>query len=148
MWETLYNTYYKELLRYACGVCHSQSAAEDLVQEVFVKAMQNTAAIMDLSKSQTRAWLYRTLKNLIVDQYRHRQIEEAYSQGLSLEETLAEEEGFQKTEIRSRFCACRSRIATCLPCGIWKTTTPQSWRTCSACPPAPSGPSCPEPAPS
>lgn len=100
MWETLYNTYYKELLRYACGVCHSQSAAEDLVQEVFVKAMQNTAAIMDLSKSQTRAWLYRTLKNLIVDQYRHRQIEEAYSQGLSLEETLAEEEGFQKTEIR------------------------------------------------
>lgn len=100
MWEELYSTYYKELLRYACGVCHSQTAAEDLVQEVFVKALQNTAAILDLSRSQTRAWLYRALKNLIVDQYRHQQVEDDYARSLNWEEAAGGEECFQKTEIR------------------------------------------------
>lgn len=98
MWDEIYNTYYKELLRYACGVCHSQAQAEDLTQEVFVKALQNTATIMDLSRSQKRAWLYRCLKNLIVDQFRHQQVEDAYTQGLNIQEAMGGEEGFQKTE--------------------------------------------------
>lgn len=98
MWDEIYNTYYKELLRYACGACHSQDQAEDLVQEVFVRAIQNAAAVMDLSKSQKRAWLYRSLKNLIVDQFRHQQVEDAYALGLGLEEAIGGEVGYQRTE--------------------------------------------------
>lgn len=98
MWEELYNTYYKELLRYTCAACGSTSQAEDLVQEVFVKALQNAATVMDLGKSQKRAWLYRCLKNLIVDQFRHQQVEDAYTQGLNLEEAIDGEEGYLKTE--------------------------------------------------
>lgn len=80
MWEELYKTYYPELLRYAAAACRNQTAAEDLAQEVFLKALQNCDTLEDLGPSQRRAWLYRTLKNAICDRYRHSQVEEQYLQ--------------------------------------------------------------------
>lgn len=100
MWEEIYDTYYKELLRYSCGACGDQAMAEDLVQETFVKAIQHTADFQDLGRNQKRAWLYRTLKNLLVDIYRRQQLEEAYAQGLERAQAEADEPGFQQTETR------------------------------------------------
>lgn len=62
MWEELYKTYYPELLRYAAAACQNQTAAEDLAQDIFLKALQNCDTLEDLGPSQKRAWLYRTLK--------------------------------------------------------------------------------------
>lgn len=97
MWEELYKTYYSELLRYASSACQSQAAGEDLVQDVFLKALQNCATLDGLSTSQRRAWLYKTLKNAIYDRYRHNQVEERYTGTLS-EDAFYLEPGMEQAE--------------------------------------------------
>lgn len=97
MWEEIYTKFYNELFRYACGVCNSQSLAEDLVQEVFIRALQNTDTFQDLGPSQRRAWLYRALKNLIIDGARRAALEQQY-QELYPEDTVTTEGGFGSAE--------------------------------------------------
>lgn len=97
MWEELYKTYYPELLRYASSACQSQAAGEELVQDVFLKALQNFATLEDLSTSQRRAWLYKTLKNAIYDRYRHGQVEERYTNSLS-EDPFSLDPGMEQVE--------------------------------------------------
>ena len=46
------------------------AAAQDMVQEVFLRAWQNIGTLQDLGPSQRRAWLYRTARNLFVDAMR------------------------------------------------------------------------------
>ena len=57
MWEELYEKHYPELLKYAAAACKSRTEAEDLAQEVFLKALQNAEIFQDLGPSQRRAWL-------------------------------------------------------------------------------------------
>lgn len=78
MWDDLYEKHYPELLRYAAAVCKNQAEAEDVAQEVFLKALQNADTFEDLGPSQRRAWLFRSLKNLMCDRYRRAQLENAY----------------------------------------------------------------------
>ena len=78
MWDGLYEKHYNELVRYALSACKVQAEAEDLAQEVFVRAMQNEPVLEELSSGQRRAWLYRCLKNLLCDRFRRGQVENAY----------------------------------------------------------------------
>ncbi len=97
MWEEVYNALYPELLRYAGGICKEPQAAEDLVQETFLKALQTGDLFLDLGPSQRRAWLYRTLKNGLWDRYRRAKVERAYLEGQSPEESYMEL-GLQRVE--------------------------------------------------
>ena len=99
MWEELYEKHYKELLRYAVAACKNLAEAEDAAQEVFLKALQNPDTFQDLGPSQKRAWLFRTLKNLMCDRYRRGQLENAY---LEARQEQAEywDPGIQETENR------------------------------------------------
>lgn len=97
MWDELYRRHHSELLRYCYGACESRETAEDLAQEVFLKAMQNTDLFEDLGPKQQRAWLYRTVKNLIVDRYRSRVRQDRYIQ--TLESEPQEEPGFGAAEM-------------------------------------------------
>ncbi len=56
----LYEKYREEILLYVYSLCHSMEAAEDITQEVFVKA------ILSLSDHHEnfRAWLYMVARNL------------------------------------------------------------------------------------
>ena len=94
MWEELYQRLYPELAAY----CHRAWGEEagDLTQEAFLRALQAGDSFLDLSPAQKRAWLYRTVKNLAIDRYRRRVLEEA-----SLppeEDAAAEEPGYQQVE--------------------------------------------------
>lgn len=99
MWEELYEKHYKELLRYAVAACKNLAEAEDAAQEVFLKALQNPDTFQDLGPSQKRAWLFRSLKNLMCDRYRRGQLENAY---LEARQEQAEywDPGIQETENR------------------------------------------------
>ena len=99
MWEELYEKHYPELLRYAVAACKNLAEAEDVAQEVFLKALQNPDTFQDLGPSQKRAWLFRTLKNLMCDRYRRGQLENAY---LEARQEQAEywDPGIQETENR------------------------------------------------
>lgn len=97
MWDDLCERHYKELLRYCTGMCKDGELAQDIVQETFLKALQTGEDFEDLGPSQQRAWLYRTMKNLIYDRYRRLQVENAYLDTLQAE-TAYWEPGIQETE--------------------------------------------------
>lgn len=97
MWDELYEKHYPELLRYAAAACKNQAEAEDVAQEVFLKALQSADTFEDLGPNQRRAWLFRALKNLMCDRYRRAQLETQYVQTLS-EDTAYIEPGIQQTE--------------------------------------------------
>lgn len=70
MIEKLYTDFYEPLLAWSSGLVRSRAAAEDLVQEAFLRAMGHQADLEDLSRTQRRAWLYQTVKHLAVDRFR------------------------------------------------------------------------------
>lgn len=68
--EELYGRFYKEILAYCTAMTKSGAAAEDLVQEAYMRAMAHWEDLEDLSGGQRRAWLYKTARNLFIDQTR------------------------------------------------------------------------------
>lgn len=78
MWDEIYRQLYPELLKYCTRACQDRELAADLAQEAFLRALQNADTFADLSSGQKRAWLYRTVKNLIYDRYRRAQTELAW----------------------------------------------------------------------
>lgn len=99
MWEELYEKHYPELLRYAAAACGNPAEAEDVAQEVFLKALQNGVLFQDLGPSQRRAWLYRTLKNELYDRWRRGKREQDYLQTLDGEE-ISTDPGMEQVESR------------------------------------------------
>lgn len=79
MLEELFCAHRAELTAYCRGLCRSDAAAQDMVQEVFLRAWQNIGTLQDLGPSQRRAWLYRTARNLFVDAMRRTARENAGS---------------------------------------------------------------------
>ncbi len=70
MVEELYTVFYDELLRYCASIARQQAAAEDLVQETYIRAMTHLEDLEASSRSQRRSWLYKTARNLYIDQVR------------------------------------------------------------------------------
>ena len=97
MWEDFYRLYQPELLRYARSSCPSRELAEDLTQEVFLRALQNVEKLEALSRSQRRAWLYKTLKNLLYDHYRGETLANRYICEVE-PDAAAEEHGYARLE--------------------------------------------------
>ena len=68
--EELYGGFYKEILAYCTAMTKSRTAAEDLVQETYVRAFTHWDDFQNLSRCQSRACLYKTARNLFIDQAR------------------------------------------------------------------------------
>ena len=74
--DDLYAAYEGRLRRYASGLAGDAMRADDLVQETFIRASAHLALLARLNVYQRQAWLYRTCKNLFLDeQRRHRRQE-------------------------------------------------------------------------
>ena len=82
--QDLYTKFRKELLTYCAAMTKNRSSAEDLVQETYLKAFTHWEDVEDLSAGQCRSWLYKTARNLYIDQVR-KQARETPAE----EETLA-----------------------------------------------------------
>ncbi len=94
-WEHLARTQHRRVY----GICYrftgSQSDAEDLTQDVFLKMYRNLASF-DPSKGGFTTWLTTLTRNLLVDNYRRTRLERASD---SLDETYdGEDEGPTKAE--------------------------------------------------
>ena len=79
MIDELYLTYRPELLKYCCMICGNVSDAEDLLQETFLRALNNLDTLEELNEKQRRAWLYKVARNLFYDACRRRAVEQAYA---------------------------------------------------------------------
>jgi RNA polymerase sigma-70 factor (ECF subfamily) len=94
-WEHLARTQHRRVY----GICYrfigSQSDAEDLTQEVFLKMYRNLASF-DAAKGSFTTWLTTLTRNLLVDNYRRSRLERASD---SLDETFdGEDDGPTKAE--------------------------------------------------
>jgi len=72
----LYKEYERKLRRYAIRMVHDVHKADDLVQETFLRSMGHIMLLEQLNDYQRQAWLYRTLKNLVLDEQYARQREQ------------------------------------------------------------------------
>lgn len=71
MIESLYRDYHNQLLWYCINLTSNNRAlAEDIVQDAFMRALENAHVINDLTTSQCRSWLYKTAKNIFIDRIR------------------------------------------------------------------------------
>lgn len=71
MIDKLYKDYYNQLLRYCINLSsNNPSIAEDIVQETFIRALENAHILNELTEGQCRSWLYRTAKNIFIDKIR------------------------------------------------------------------------------
>ena len=71
MIEKLYKNYHNELLWYCYKLsCNNRALAEDIVQDTFIKGLENAHILNNMTEAQCRAWLYKTAKNIFIDKIR------------------------------------------------------------------------------
>ncbi len=71
-WEEIVTTFSRRIFNLAFRFTSSVEAAEDLTQEVFVR-IYKTLDQYDAKQGDLANWLMRLARNLIIDDYRHRQ---------------------------------------------------------------------------
>ena len=71
--DGLYEEHEESLQRQAFRLARDTAAAEDLVQETFVRALGHRLLLAQLNRHQRLAWLRRTLKRLFLDRRAERQ---------------------------------------------------------------------------
>src|SRR5689334_15080221 len=67
----LFEEHGRAMLAYATRLTRDRSAAEDIVQEVLVRAWGHRVAPVE-RKTAVRAWLFTVIRNLVVDRFRAR----------------------------------------------------------------------------
>ena len=70
MWDEMYEEFWDKLEYFCARLCRDESRAEDLTQEVFLKALMNCSLIESFNARQCKAWLFATARNLYCDQVR------------------------------------------------------------------------------
>ena len=70
MWEQLYDAFWDKLEHFCFRLCRNEERAEDLAQEVFLRALQNRELFESLSPGQAKSWLFAAARNLWCDQVR------------------------------------------------------------------------------
>lgn len=84
----LYARFYGELTAYAVRLTGSHAAAQDLTQEAFLRALTQ---MRETGRPVNRAWLYRTARNLFIDQ-RRRYSREVFSDDARLDLVTCEQD--------------------------------------------------------
>ena len=77
MWELLYEEFWDKLEHFCYKLCRDDGRAEDLTQEVFLRALQNRSLIENFTPGQCKAWLFAAARNLYCDQVRRAVKEES-----------------------------------------------------------------------
>ena len=77
MWELLYEEFWDKLEHFCYKLCRDDGQAEDLTQEVFLRALQNRSLIENFTQGQCKAWLFAAARNLYCDQVRRAVKEES-----------------------------------------------------------------------
>ena len=66
----LYAQHFAELARFCTMLCRDAEKGADLAQETFLRALEHTEQLAPLTPQEQRSWLYRTAKNLFLDETR------------------------------------------------------------------------------
>lgn len=137
MWELLYETFWDRLEHFCFNLCRDEARAEDLTQEVFLRALQNRTLINSFTERQCKAWLFTTARNLYCDQLRRVAKEEQLLNTFSRKRTVLNRISHW-TRWKPPVCwLCSPRKSGgCLPCAIQRATMPVRSVSCSVSRPA------------
>ena len=75
--KVLFYRYYEPLFRFVARRLPAGEAPPDVVQDVFARLWQNRAAINP--DQPLKAYLFRIANNILIDQYRKREVRQAYA---------------------------------------------------------------------
>lgn len=137
MWELLYETFWDRLEHFCFNLCRDEARAEDLTQEVFLRALQNRTLINSFTERQCKAWLFTTARNLYCDQLRRAAKEEQLLSTFSRKRTVLNRIP-RWTQWKPPVCwLCSPRKnGGCSPCAIQRATMPARSVSCSVSRPA------------
>lgn len=137
MWELLYETFWDRLEHFCFNLCRDEARAEDLTQEVFLRALQNRTLINSFTERQCKAWLFTTARNLYCDQLRRAAKEEQLLSTFSRKRTVLNRIS-RWTQWKPPVCwLCSPRKSGgCSPCAIQRATMPERSVSCSVSRPA------------
>ena len=68
--DELYAQHFDELARFCTVLCRDGERGRDLAQETFLKALEHADQLLSRKAEERRSWLYRTAKNLFLDEAR------------------------------------------------------------------------------
>lgn len=92
-----------ELVRFVRSRVESDAAAEEIVQSTFLRAVEHAAELRD--DESAVAWMYRMLRNAVVDHYRRR---DAASRAFG---AIDEPESPPLADDKARTCTCVRKLA-------------------------------------
>lgn len=78
--RSLYALYYADLRSWACHYIWNQEAAEDLVQDVFIKLYESAASIQ--IQGSLRSYLFSAVRNRCLNYLRDHKVRDTHHQGL------------------------------------------------------------------
>ncbi|MDA0745613.1 MAG: sigma-70 family RNA polymerase sigma factor, partial [bacterium] len=90
--EVAWKAYHDQL--HGCLKSRVGDAADDLLQEVFMRMYERRASLRDVEK--LRSWMYRIAHHAVIDFYRARRPMESLPDGLTAEEPDADERAIQE----------------------------------------------------
>ena len=105
--ERIYADYRSKVLAYIRNRVNNREDAEDLCEDVFVKAF-STKASYDASKASAGTWIYTITRNTVIDHYRRQRPTEELPEDLASDE-LPEDTVLQ-TELMDRLAAALMRL--------------------------------------
>lgn len=108
----LMERYWRPMVGFALDKMHSQDAAEDLVQEAFVRVWERRRELRPYASP--RAYLYRVLRNLITDDFRRRRLRDRFSFLRSLSDPVEVPSPLATLEA-SEFATAANRAVNALP---------------------------------
>lgn len=101
---------HREFLAFVERRVGDRAAAEDILQEAFVRGIEKGGALR--SEESARAWFYRVLRNAIVDRHRHATVHDRRLEAFAEEVAAAERE--RVGEVEHAICACVARLVDTL----------------------------------
>jgi RNA polymerase sigma-70 factor (ECF subfamily) len=73
----IFTKYYQDLVRFSFGFTHDSDAAEEIVQDVFLKLWENRKALV--IHISLKSYLLKTVQNRSIDSLRHLKITNNYA---------------------------------------------------------------------
>lgn len=99
--ETLFRAYYPFLCMYATQLLKDPSAAEEIVQELFVRLWEKRKDIN--IETSVKNYLFRAVKNHCLNHVRHSKIKDEYFRIIQSEQNIFSEEDFEsQTELMQK----------------------------------------------
>ena len=100
MIEKLYTKYRNQILWFCINLSgNNRTLAEDIVQDAFMRGLENAHILNKLSEPQCLLWFYKTAKNIFIDKVRRIGREPKVDNELTSEDDLSE-------VIVQQLCSC------------------------------------------